>query len=27
LLRYLEALFYMLYKPRAQELLQQHMHR
>jgi sucrose synthase len=27
LLRYLEALFYLLYKPRAQQLLEQHMHR
>jgi sucrose synthase len=27
LLRYLEALFYLIYKPRAQELLEQHKHR
>jgi sucrose synthase len=27
LLRYLESLFYLIYKPRAKELLQQHMHR
>ncbi|MUL35464.1 sucrose synthase [Gloeocapsopsis dulcis] len=27
LLRYLEALFYLIYKPRAQHLLDQHMHR
>lgn len=27
LLRYLESLFYLLYKPRAQELLEQHKHR
>jgi len=27
LLRYLEALFYLIYKPRAQQLLEQHKHR
>lgn len=27
LLRYVESLFYLLYKPKAQQLLQQHMHR
>ena len=27
LLRYLEALFYLIYRPRAQQLLEQHMHR
>jgi sucrose synthase len=27
LLRYVESLFYLLYKPRAQQLLEQHMHR
>ncbi|MBE9016505.1 sucrose synthase [Chroococcidiopsidales cyanobacterium LEGE 13417] len=27
LLRYLEALFYLIYRPRAQQLLKQHMHR
>ena len=27
LLRYIEALFYLIYKPRAKELLEQHMHR
>jgi sucrose synthase len=27
LLRYLDSLFYLLYKPRAQQILDEHMHR
>jgi len=27
LLRYIEALFYLIYKPRAQQLLEQHQYR
>jgi len=27
MLRYIEALFYLIYKPRAQKILEEHMHR